>query len=204
MGYSTSTYTLDERIRSGELDLLAKGQACTWIVSTGNASKFAYKIREALYIARAHADQYPALAQAADQYVIEVANASTVFARYTGANTEATVLATGGSENTATATHGLEKAGRAIQSNGPQSQFTIIDTWRKAQPSNEPIYFPTASLDDEQLEQLWLWSQNHRPPLMLMVSGESVTVSLWNESVARYAWAPESTKQIKEEEDATL
>lgn len=200
MGYSTSTYTLDERIRSGELDLLAKGQACTWIVSTGNASKFAYKIREALYIARIHADTYPALAKAADQYIIEVANASTVFARHTAANTEATILATGGSENTGTPTHGLEKAGRAIQSNGPQSQFTIIDTWRRAEPSSEPIHFPTADLDDEQLEQLWLWSQNHRPPLMLMVSGESITVSLWNEHVGQYAWKP--TVPVKVLEDA--
>ncbi len=201
MGYSTSTYTLDERIRSGELDLLAKGQACTWIVSTGLASKFAYKIREALYIARLHADQYPSLAQAADQYVIEVANASTVFARHTASNTEATVLATGGSDNTGTTTHGLEKAGRAIQSNGPQSQFTIIDTWRKAEPSSDSIHFPTADLNDEQLEQLWLWSQNHRPPLMLMVSGESITVSLWDEHVGQYAWTPKVKVEVPSDAD---
>ncbi len=194
MAYSRSPATLDAMILSGQLSELAAGRGCRWRTPPNESHRHAYKVREALFIAALYPDQYPELATAAQKFTIEVTSSREVQARLAKQTTEAATLATGiGQDGHVSPNTGLEKAGRAIATAGPQSQFTIIDAWVKAQPNSDPMYFPQANLDEGQLTQLYNWATNCTPPLMLMVNGEAVTVSLVDRAVVQYSWHPAGT-----------
>ena len=207
MGYSTSRLTLNAQIEAGNLDQLLRGQGCRWIVQPGEASKFAYKIREALYIARLYADDYKTLADAAANFTIEVVNPTTVQARLTKTPTEATILTAAPEPHgqppvrSQAPTHGLDIARRPITTAGQQTEFSIIDVWQKAQPSLDPIHFPDAALSNEQLERLWKWAEGRTPSLMIMVSGNGLTLSPIDEAVIEYAWRPITAPAPTQEDD---
>ncbi len=65
------------------------------------------------------------------------------------------------------------------------------------QPSSDPINFPQAALDDSSLLMLYNFCKNGTPPLMMMVSEDSVTISLVDRAVVQYAWTPAQSHSWK-------
>lgn len=189
MAYSRSETTLKKMLP--DLQEIALGRPQAWIITQGSAQEWAYKVREALFIARLHKSRYPELAAAAESFTVEVVDSQRVQARRARQTTEAVALA-----DDQNPTHGLETFGRSVQSSGQQSPFTIIEAWRKSQPSNQPIHFPEATLSEDQLTILYKWAQAWKPPLMLMVDGNSVTVGPTDKQVMQYAWRPPEERGI--------
>lgn len=201
MGYSKSIKTLENFYQY--VQPLEKGLPYAWITEPGLADKVAYKIRECLYIARIYESRYPALAAAADKFIIEVVSSSKVQAAYSTRPTEATILS--GAENVSPQSGGDPNviAGRAVATSGEQTVFTIIDAWLRAAKngnSNSTLHFPNAQLSDTQLQALWEWTKTRTPPLMIMVDDGSITLSPVDEEVVQYAWRPIETLPVANEE----
>ena len=177
MAYSRSESTLIKMLP--ELQELALGRPQAWIVEEGNAHLWAQKVREALFVATLNREKYPTLAQAYDRYAVHVegARVETRLKRRISPVVGDVGVAPSGTT-------------RSVSVPGTQTPFTIIETWRKAQPSNNPIHFGEASLSEDQLNILYKWAQSWKPPLMLMVDGTSVTVGPADPHVAQYAWRP--------------
>lgn len=189
MGYSKNIRTLANFYE--HLKPLERGEGFLWIVEAGHEERLAYKIRECLYIARLHKQQFPLLAKASENLAIEVVGPTKVQARVTHGSVESLILS--GTPG-AVVQHeaGNLPPGRAIATQGEQTMFTIIEAWRKAQPNNTPIHFPQARLSYEQLVGLFSWAKNWRPPLMLLVDDElgSITVGPVDDEVVAFEWRP--------------
>lgn len=183
MGYSRSIRTLEKVL--GDLADLAMGKPQAWIIQGDPKAvqDWAYKVREALFVAALYPQAYPSLANAAKDYTIEV-HGNRVEARRARQTTEFAAAA-GEGINT-----GQEIARRSVQTSGKQTVFLIVDSWRKAQPTNDPMHFPQAALSQEELGLLYKWAQAWKPPLMLMVDGEAVTIGPADKHVIKYAWRP--------------
>lgn len=69
MGYSRNPEVLERIIDS--LEPLTRGQECLWERPTGDAIRWADRIREALYIADHHPHRYPELAAARGRFIIK-------------------------------------------------------------------------------------------------------------------------------------
>lgn len=193
MGYSKSLKTLEDFYVF--IAPLENGQNYIWVTEPGATGKLAYKIRECFYIASLYRAQYPRLAEVARHFVIEeIAGTNKVQARWTSAPTEALVLS-GGYANVSPQ-HGGTTAGlgRAVASSGEQTMFTVIEAWRASQPSNTPLHFPSARLSDTELTGLYHWAKGWKPPLMLMVDEDSLTVGPVEEDIEQYSWHPPSAE----------
>jgi hypothetical protein len=187
MAYSRSEETLKAMLP--DLQELNLGRSQAWLVTQGTPHEWAYKVREALFIAKRYKDRYPKLAEAADLFSIFV-DGNKVEARRARNTTEVAAYSGAGINQ------GLELAGRSVSTSGAQSPFTIIEAWRKSQPSNQAMHFPQAALSDEALAILYKWAQSWKPPLMLMVDGEAVTVGPADAHVVKYAWQPPDERAI--------
>lgn len=190
MGYSTNPRTLDQ-IRP-LLDNLEKGLSCTWEVSAGSENKWAYKVREALYIARLYKDRYPALAQAADAFKIEIAQRGVVRAVPAGNTLEPRVLSSGGP---VTVNHGIDgdtpglaHKTRSVSLTGPQSAESILHAWFMTQPSNQPLYFPDAALDHNELIKLHGLASDQN--LIFFESEGAITLQHRTADLVEFAWDP--------------
>ena len=185
MGYSRSVQTLINMLP--HLELLHQDRPCKWTTEPGGAHKFAYKLREALYIARLYAGQFPELARAADRYRIEILSDRQVQARPAAGTTAATVETL----PVATVTTGMEVAGGPRQMSGPQSAASIMQTWLDAQPTNDKFYFAEARLSNDELLKLHRWAKEQK--LLFFVDDQSGGLNLQKEDrdLADFAWSPE-------------
>lgn len=195
MAYSRSEETLKTMLPY--LSDIALGNPAAWNLPAGDAHKFAYKLREALFISRLDGirQKYPELAAQAGLVTVEVVNETRVQVKRTGNTPEAAVLS---ADLHAGNNQGYESMGRSIATVGKQSVFTVIEAWRKhAQQggSTTPLHFPQAELGDNELFMLYNWAQNWKPRLMLMVDGASLTVGPVEADVEQYAWRPQGAKK---------
>lgn len=187
MGYSESIATLERMLPL--LKDLAEGRECMW-ETKGSPSYLAYKIREALYIAKENKANYPGLAAAAEAFTIQVIRDGSKRVQAVRAkNTPETSTLASANRITSIVT-GLESAGPPVPTAGPQSSQSIIDAWNKTQPRTEPINFPQANLPDIELDRLYTWCQAHVPRLMMLVSGASLTLGPVEPEVEEYAYHP--------------
>lgn len=187
MAYSRSIVTLNRLYQY--IQPLENGEPYAWICKQGYSHTLAYKIREALFVAKLHAESYPLLADAADKLVIEVVSPTKVQARLSVVPTEAMIL----SGENVSPTHGLQSGplGRIVSTAGEQTAFTIIEAWKRSQPNLTPINFPQAKLDYTQLLALWNWCQQWKPrPLMIMEDEGSITLGPTEDAVVAYSWHP--------------
>jgi hypothetical protein len=164
MSYSKSLKTLESRLPW--LDKLAKGEGDLWVLAEGaDVDKFAYQIREALFIADLHAGLYPELAKAHKNFRIEIVDRRKVQAVFRPEPTKVE----GRSSPTIT-TQGLqpgEKAPPALM--GPQTAASVIQAWHNMQPSNTPMHFPQAQMREEELEKLYQWGMTRQPAWIMFV-----------------------------------
>jgi hypothetical protein len=201
LGYSTSVVTLQRLYEY--IKPLEFGEPYVWITDEGEAARLAYKIREALYVAKLHTEQFPELAAAADRFVIEVVSSTKVQARLSIAPTEARILSSHGDVAPQHGDSGSPTLGRIIATSGEQTAFTIIEAWKKSQPNLTPINFPSAKLNYEQLLALWNWAQTWKPkPLMIMYDEESGSLTLGpiEADVVKYSWHPHKEDMPEPEE----
>lgn len=161
MGYSKNKISL-LKIESALLPL-KEYRAAAWDRPDGDADRWAYKVRQALYIAARFPSEFPELAEASKRYKIMVVNDNLVQAVVTGAPSEATLR----SPESAMA-QGLVVAGAPHDYAAVQTAQEIMEAWYNVQPSNDKIHFPEAMLSDEQLTIAANFAAERTPPWMLL------------------------------------
>lgn len=205
-GYSKSPETA--RAMLPFLGPVLEGNLCAWTVEWGRADHWAYKIREALYIARLwrgrlseeqHGAEFvrdmQALDRAAERYRVAVVSPEKVQLEVAKGSSEAQVLA----QPSLGTTQGLEEAGQMPSVYvGPQSAEGIQLAWRALQPSNAPLHFPNANLAQHELELLHEWATPMG--LVMVVADGALTLQRPTKDLARYAWAPGASEDVPDEE----
>lgn len=184
MAYSESTKTL-EKIRPLLSDL-EKGLGTKWTLVNGmSARDFAYKVREALYIATLYPSQYPELAKAHGLFRIEKVDKSTVQAVFKNRTLDMGAIS-------AVTVHGLETAEHGpVTLAGEQTAASVIGAWHAAQPSNTPMHFPQANLERGELLKLYTWAAKRTPRWLVMVANDgALTLTLWTRDLDGLGWEP--------------
>jgi hypothetical protein len=196
---------------------IIRGELCTWETHPGQSDKFAYKVREALYIARLHQDsirqwlenweyglawdsfpsksrtdleQLSALAQMAGRLRIVVISPSLVEARLAKSTPEALVLT-----GQAPPSSGYENPGRSSVVMTSQTPATIRAAWEHQQPSNTPLHFPHANLTQVELHQVWTWATEMH--LIIIEVDGALTLQPKQLDLMPFAWSP---RPIEEED----
>jgi hypothetical protein len=182
------------------LALLEAGQQCTWENPPEGTANFAYKVRQALAYAAAHAALYPALAEAYARFEIRD-RGTRVEAKFRVRPATVTPAPTSGPQYRETSslhsihTLSLESVpvplSMPLTVTGPQSHFTIIETCTRTPGS--VMNFPDATLDSEALTKLYRWAKLQQPELMLMAEPSimGLTVSPIDPEVEEFQWRPE-------------
>lgn len=178
MGYSKSRETLEKMLP--QLDQIASGNPCVWVVE-GDLHAFAYKIREALHIAKLYRHDYPSLAQAAAIFTIKIERPNRVVA--VRAEETHAFITVGGEDHEV-----REIRKENLRKAGPQSVTTIMQAWLE-NPSAKQIYFPEAGLSRADLEALWQWAKKRE--LIFFYSGDGLTIQPFEKDLAEFAWNPE-------------
>lgn len=163
MGYSRSKRTLLKL--QPLLSELEAGKDARWNLASGMSPEmFAYKVREALYVASLFPNEFPQLAEAHRNFKVEIVDRSTVQAVF-----KPHLGGTGGVEK-ATVTHGLQDGGVAPNTlAGHQTAESVIAAWHAVQPSNTPMKFPQARMSKEELTKLYQWCGERTPPWYMFV-----------------------------------
>lgn len=163
MAYSKSITTL--RTMQPYMGLLASFTPCEWTRTQPDADKWAYKLREALYIARREAPRRPDdeemqnLAKAALLFKIQVINPHFV---------RAVIADVSEVQEEPTPTVQALTPGPDHRTSKIQSLEDLQSLWLKAQPSNDKMHFPDARLTDEELNLAAAWAASLTPPWMLL------------------------------------
>lgn len=214
-GYSKNPATAEKLLPL--LQPLAEGNLCTWQTEEGQAEHLAYKIREALYIARLfkdrnerivlktpldgpsgefrwqQADKMVAIARMAERVRIVTTSRSTVEARLQKGAPEALVIAGGATPN-----QGYENPGRSVVTLTRQTVRTIQDAWQAMQPSNTPLHFPHAKLSYEELSELFAWAESFG--LILLESDGALTIQRKTIDLEPFKWSPLPAAEDEAEE----
>jgi hypothetical protein len=221
MPYSDDPRRLEEMIPY--LEPIARGEDVRWPIKRGNANTVAFRIREALRIVVANKLRYPELAEYASDYKVRVVDAFTVEAiRRTPRKAQETIerlveipsvpievqvsRATVDAdkeiiESAAKATSFTDRTNESLRALlGKQTPMSVTDAYRRYGKVRPTLHFPDAAMDDEELTQLFRWASHQTPPLMLMVHGAALTVSILDPMVAEFSWRPseEALEELEE------
>jgi hypothetical protein len=194
MGYSNNPELVEAR-----RDLLApleRGESCQWKIPGGwpETKQAAFKIREALRIAGLYPQRFPALAEAASRFAIHIVAQGLIEARLRSTpnvETAPTHVFTPQSQAID------QPLGRDIPTVGITTAEQVILSWMHRGPSNDPLRLTSVAMSQEELTQLWRWTEAHTPKLMILLneSNQTMVVSLHDMSMREYAFNPESRKK---------
>jgi len=150
------------------------------------AQVFAYRIREALTIARLHPDKFPQVAAIADDVVVEVDN-HCVLAKF-GKVLNAPLpqsIADYAAQQAQFASERPFVAPMQIR----YTLETVSALWAKRQGSsvNLPAYIPT----NDELLRLYDWASVQEPPVMLMPSDAALTLVAHDDELEGMNWTPD-------------
>lgn len=179
-GYSKSPRAVQRMLH--HLDLVQQGQACAWTVPYGEADGFAYRLRNALYAAKLHSEQFPALAARAGQFKILTVSPSRVEAVLAPEPTEAEV-------EVLRETPMSYVGGAPTQHPGPISVETIKDAWQVRGPDPTPLFFPGATLGPEDLRLLFEWATDLHILMFVSPQGD-LTLRRFSQDLAGLEWTP--------------
>lgn len=195
MGYSTNPETIENR--RDLLGPLMEGQATEWQVNTGTEGRVAYQIRECLHLAKQHPNKYPTLAKMADHIEIRV-HPGLVVALPSAPRQAADARVRPYTGDRSTAPQGSPTAASGSRTQvqaptgevpGPQSVDSIIGAWMHQAPHRNPIVFPQAGLDADDMRRLFKWAQTER--VLLFYDHPSVTVRPYDEDLFDFAFNPD-------------
>lgn len=184
-GYSKSPRAVQRMLH--HLDLVQQGRTCAWTVPYGEADSFAYKIRNALFAAKLHEEQFPALAARAGQFRILTVSPMRVEAVLAPEPTEAEVEVLG-------ATPSAYVGGHPEQHPGPISVELIQSTWQARQPDAAPLYFPGAALSGEDLTRLFEWATDLHVLMFVSPQGD-LTLRRFSQDLAGLEWTPKDLER---------
>jgi hypothetical protein len=163
MGYSKSIATFHHM--EFALKLLAEGQPCEWNRTSDDADVWAYKIREALFIAQSESRKNPTdlelkrYADAQALFKIQVINSRLVRAVFANSSEI---------QEEPRATVQALTPGPGHRVSQIQSLEDLQGVWRNAQPSNDKMHFPDCRLDEAELHLAAAWAASLTPPWMLL------------------------------------
>lgn len=180
MGYSTNPQTLEE-IRP-QLSELEKGQPATYKVEPPmTAANWAYRIREAFYIARRYPLRYPGLAVASQKFKVKVV----------GSDRVAVIPKESFVPELVVKTQDLERSAPILSlTRGEDQVQAIIETIEKDQ-TRTSYRFKTLATKEE-LARLLLWCQQTIPRRILLVSDEEITLPIATASLTPdIEWSPD-------------
>lgn len=180
MGYSKNRDVL-EQIKE-DLLKLKEGQACVFSTGTGQGDRLAYKIREAIYVARMFPEEYAEIANRSSSFKVSLLNDHEVrVTRLTKMTIE--------SRPAATVEMGDNVSPPAVeQVAGMQTAESIMQRWSLS--AGEMIYFPEANLSREHLMDLWDWCQENS--LMFFVSDNGgLTMQTVRSDLVEFSWHPD-------------
>lgn len=180
MGYSTNPLTLEE-IRP-HLAAIEKGEPTTYVVEPPmTAAKWAYRIREAFYIAKRYALRYPQLATASQKFKVQVVGENRVAVLPKDSYVPELVVSSQALPRTVIPLK-LERGTDQVQ--------TIIETIQQDQ-TRQSYRFETV-LSKESLIRLLLWCQQTSPRRILLVSDTELTLPLATDSLTPdIEWSPD-------------
>lgn len=180
MAYSTSRKTLDKMLEHLE-PMLQNPQGCTWVSNRPHA--FAYKLREALYIAGLYWEDYPRVAKLADRFAITVRLPDQIMAIPKEAAGPVLRVENGGDSG-----EPLDTRNELIQVKGMQTVSMVMESWMAG--NAKKMTFPDARLRKDELQALYRWAQKRQ--LLFFHSHETgLTLQAYDEELAPFAWTPE-------------
>lgn len=161
MGYSKSTKTV--RAIEDKLVELARGRATSWrAANPTDAQKWAYKVREALYIASQNSMEFPLLARAHGLFTIEIHGNMVQAVSIVGVPIEQRAeLNVERAASTHSPTSTLIDPSLSLV--GPSSVNEIVQFWIDCQPTNASISITEASLTNRELDELVTWATSLTP-----------------------------------------
>lgn len=182
MAYSSNPITV-ERMRPF-LQPLAEKRECIWRTAPGKSKWLAYKIREALKIAREHPDMYPEFiwtdrlqirnpSSTEVEAVIKPETLVEVDVRYVEPQTGTTAA-----RMDTTEVLGVEDIARR---------------WEQLKHIETKVYFPSAGLDAEQLLELYAWAQAEG--VIFFENAGALTLLRHDPETAEFAWTPDDLEE---------
>ena len=174
---------------------LAEGKPCQWNTepSPKKTRDLAYQIREALFAAEENAEIFPELAEAHRNFSIHVVEPGLVEARLKPAPAEVIV-------RPVTPIHGVGAWGHPVNPAGVSTADEVIEAWVAHLPSNDPLHFTESDLEVAELVKLYEWTQEWKPRLAILVSGDKLTLSLRDPEIEEFTWKPPVPEKAPEPE----
>ena len=195
---------------------VAQGKNAQWKITAGSPNTVAYRIREALHIARLNPNSYPDLAKYANDYSISIVEGNTVRARRRTPQISPP-SPVDNSESLSDLVDRVEIDGNLLRkepnveprafdapvqsmnsesTDGQQTPDSIISMWNKHQGIKRTLYFPEAELSEKQLAELFLWAESQT--LMILVHEIAVTLAKKDPHLMDISYKP-SQEFLKEE-----
>lgn len=190
MGYSTNPEIVERRKHL--LHNLERGIEMRWVVEKDpmKTQRYAYDIREALYIASLYPKRFPKLAHAHKVFTISIVEAGWIQAKRKVERGDIEI-------------HGLEVQGKPVPQVGLRSAAEVIEAWQKHLPSSDPLHFTQVQLTLADMVELHAWATGNQPHLVLLYHEENktLTVTLPQEGVEEFAWHPPKVEEEVERLD---
>jgi hypothetical protein len=188
MGYSTSRFTLEAML--GHLEDLEYGRECVWNVPAG-AAHFAYKIREALWIAAQYPDKYPDLAAAHRDFTIKVMSSRAVRAVRKIDNTISVMR--GDASRLNDSLLGDPPRQPAVRNAGQQTLDSVLETVLEDSSLSKYV-FDQANLPSDDLLTLYHWAQAEGKIFFVALDG-TITIQDTSPDLVDLAWCPEDLEE---------
>lgn len=164
MGYSKNISTFNQM--KDQLTLLSQQTPCSWDRPSGDADNFAYKIREALFIASLESQKHPkdpywlTLALVRKTWEIRVISPFKIEAA-PGLDIELDSRPTPSAPSN-------QPAGKVPILAQVRTAEDVIAFWTKLQPSNDKIHFPQILLSDQDIGLVADWAAGLTPSWMVL------------------------------------
>lgn len=179
MGYSRSPDTLIRRLAL--IEPLAEGGSVTWQTTPGEEHRVAYKIREALRVARQYKEDFPHLAPLGERYRISIQGPGLIVAQEINPEPEVRVVVPADGRTTAILPlpDGATTSTQIVQ--------FLIDS---APESARKINFPNAKLPPDELRKLYAWTNT--TGWLVFVSEQGITLLQYDAELRDVAFNPET------------
>lgn len=193
MGYSTDPRTAERM--APKLQALAEGRETTWRVKEGDPGKFAYQIREALYIAWKNPGQFPRLARARARFKI-IVDGSLVHAKRRPEAEEMFEAITEISIDRMT-----REPDPVIASMdtliGPQTAYEVVQFFIDRGPSNTPLLVTEANFTNQELNDIIGWAQAKTPAWEVIHQAGETHLTIRPAVTRKFTTAPMPVHQAK-------
>lgn len=193
MGYSTSEKTL--RAMLPYMKPIAAGLPARWTTGPGlTARQLAYKIREALFIAREYPTTYPELAARSRRYRLRIVDHYILEGRPVDIHVELGPIPEPETLDAETSWP-VTTTPLSEYSITPQREVrtvaSVIDAWN--QNKGDKLFFPRVGFSPDELCSLWEWSR--RVDVLIFESDGDVTLVKATDDLREFAWTPDDISQ---------